>query len=94
MDPEGAAIEQLHKKGTFLGRSWGAEQESQQKKKKEWTGSAVVKALEQECQCSDSASSKVYDLGRLHNPLYLGLPSVKWEIISTSHCKGLHHVKT
>lgn len=31
MDPEGAAIEQLYKKGTSLGRSWGAEQEIQQK---------------------------------------------------------------
>lgn len=41
MDPEGAAIEQLHKKGTFLGRSWGAEQESQQKKKKKRSGQEV-----------------------------------------------------
>lgn len=54
MDPKRAAIEQLYKKGTSLGRSW--EQSRRFSKKQEWTESAMVKALEQECQGSDSAS--------------------------------------
>lgn len=94
MDPEGAAVEQLYKKGTSLGRH--REQGRRSSTGEEQTGRAVVKALEQERQGSDSASasSKVYDLGRLHILLCLRFPLCEMGTISTSVCKGLHHVKT
>lgn len=53
MDPEGAAVEQLYKKGTSLGRPWGAEQESSNGRRGQ--EGTVVKTLKQECHGSNSA---------------------------------------
>lgn len=85
MDPEGAAIEQLYKKGTSLRRPWRAEQESQQKGGRNrnvqwlrlWSKSARVQILPVPPQRFMTLASYISLSASVS-------PSVKWEIIPIS----------